>query len=162
GLVGAFSLGESTDPAACNAPAFLGRSDTSAPGDLRADLLFVDEGPRPAELLACLPSQVDANLEMSCFTDRANRSNRHTRTASNCFKRASAINRSRAGRRSFAPLQPWSTYSFTIVKLRCLANSRNAASWVSGSWPCCLVETRAYRATVVMPPRLPAGACADR
>jgi hypothetical protein len=44
------------------------------------------------------------------------------------------------GRRSFAPLIPWSTYSLT-VQPRATVNARSGSSWLSGVWSC--VETRA-------------------
>ena len=44
------------------------------------------------------------------------------------------IRRSKAGRRSLAPENPWSTNSWVTSHPRCAACARRGTSWSSGSW----------------------------
>jgi hypothetical protein len=76
-------------------------------------------------------------------TDRANRSNFQTTTASKRLLLASALRRFSSGRESFAPDTPASTYSPTNSQPRCLQYSRSSRSCISGFWPLLAVDTRA-------------------
>jgi hypothetical protein len=95
---------------------------------------------RPAAVVQSIPSPSDTNgmptactsssSVTRCFKLRPRRSNRQTTNTSNRRRLASATSRSRAGRRSVAPLTARSTNS-TTVQPRASTYRRNSINWFS-------------------------------